>query len=88
MLRQAHKVGPGSLGAPAGTTKIITRTIATHHEGGKTRPQNHAPLPVWPKPGHPFYRELRLDRNYVWDRMLGSVSPTKFQLSGEVPYES
>ena len=56
--------------------------------GGKTLPQNHAPLPAWPKPGHPFYRELRLDRNYVWDRMMASVSPTKSQLSREVPYES
>ncbi len=80
MLRQAHKVGPTSLAARSGTTKT-TIIIGTRRDAGK-------PCPNWPKPDHPFYRELRLNRNYVWDRMMASVSPTKSQLSREVPYES
>ena len=74
MLRQAHKVGPTSLAARSGTTKTMT-IIGPRCDAGKAQPQQDAASPsTWPRPDHPFFHQLRADSNFVWCRMLSSVS--------------
>ena len=59
-------------GGAAGTKKVGSPIIAALRDGSKRQSQNPH---VWPKDGHPFARELLLDRNYVWSRMMASVWP-------------
>ena len=85
MPPDARKKGPKAAGggAPGGVSSHSNPSLA-HRAMQPSDPAES----TWPKPDHPFYRELRLDCDYVWRRMMASVSPTKSQLSREVPYES
>ena len=67
-----NKKGLGAAfnGTQASSRRDVTSRIAPHPDVGNTQPQDS---PTWPKDGHPFARELRLDCNYVWDRMMASV---------------
>lgn len=68
MLGNGRKKGPCVAGGGAtGGEKVVAPIIAAPHESGKPA--------VWPKPDNPFFHQLRLDRNYVWDRMMASVYP-------------
>ena len=62
------KKRPSGLGSNRTSEKKVgSPSVAAPHESGKPA--------VWPKPDNPFFHQLRLDRNYVWDRMMASVYP-------------
>ena len=70
---QRHEKGLGA--AASGTQAIserdVTNTVAPRPDVGNIQSQDPH---IWPKDGHPFAPELRLDCNYVWDRMMASVA--------------
>lgn len=64
-----RKKSPSGLGSKrAGEEKIDTFTLVPCHDVYKPRP----------RPVHPFAKQLRNDRDYVWRRMLASVCPAEF----------
>ena len=81
---EEHKNGPIGLAAQSGEKNVDSGEHSPHAPNIQAdnysicklqRRQHTAPLSIWPKPDHPFFRQLRLDRDFVWRRMMSSVCP-------------
>lgn len=75
MTRDGPKKGPdpaGGDGSRAISERDCHTTVAPRRDVGNIQSQDPH---IWPKDDHPFARELRLNRDYVWGRMMASVCP-------------
>ena len=60
-------------GSRAKSERDYMQSVAPRRAACKLQPQD-ATRPIWPRPDNPFFRQLRENSNYVWDRMLASVA--------------